>query len=57
MYFHSALISGSRSISALARSIVANRLAAGVMPFLNQHPANRATGQLVPSQAITARFE
>ena len=37
MHFHSALTSGSRSRSALARSIVASclHLAAGVMPFLN----------------------
>jgi hypothetical protein len=43
MTFHSALISGSRSSSAFARSIVANRLhlAAGVMPFLNRKPVLR----------------
>ena len=44
MHFHSALISGSRSSSALARSIVASRLhlAAGVMPVLNRTHVQRS---------------
>jgi hypothetical protein len=62
MHFHSALASGSLSLSALTRSIAAIRLhlAAAVMASSTNiipRGGNGATEELVPSQAVTISFE